>query len=160
MYSKQGSIHDTRKRRVLCILYRVLCIIIHTLWALKHKRYIHEFGEFSIQWNKRANSTKRINNLTTLTWELVIHDSSTIQSQAARSVASGNRENFPILPQKPKFFAKQGKQHSPQPAMRIVRKNSKFSLNFSKIILKFLKNFQTFLTHLNFSIKFKNLFKL
>ena len=42
----QGCIHDTRKRRVRvsvsCIVYRVSCILIHTRWALKNTRYIHE----------------------------------------------------------------------------------------------------------------------
>ena len=84
----RGSINDTRKRRVSCILYHVSCII-HTRWALKNTRYIHEFGGF-FQFNgtKRANSKNRINNLTThFTWELVIHYrlySSTVPSRQGR----------------------------------------------------------------------------
>ena len=38
--SDQCSMHVTTKRRVSCISY----IIIHTRWALKNTRYIHEVG--------------------------------------------------------------------------------------------------------------------
>ena len=47
------------------------------------------------------------------------------------------------LPPKPGKFAKDGEQFTPQPAMRIdIRK---ISLNLSKFLLNFLKNFQNFL---------------
>ena len=39
MRPEQGSIHDTRKRRVSCM-------IIHTRWAPKNTRNIHEVGGF------------------------------------------------------------------------------------------------------------------
>ena len=67
------------------------------------------------------------------------------KQNSSGNISSGSRgepgERYPPPP-KPGKFAKDGEQFTHQPAMRIdIRKNS---LNLSKVLLNFLKNFQNF----------------
>ena len=60
-----------------------------------------------------------------------------------RRQGGGQGERSPLP--KPGKFAKDEKQPTPQPAMRIdIGRKFKFSLNFSNFYYNFLKNFKNF----------------